>query len=167
MIVSGLDRYLRIALFVLVAGAAVSFAARTLPHAPHLDTAGRPAAAIARRAADAGTLILDQLDQARAEAQEAALLRQAAAADGASAAVRAAAVRALDALVQNEARERAVMQALAEQGFGPTLVTLSAGHALVAVSALRLDPDQLDRIGADLWSLAHVTPEDVVVRPGV
>jgi hypothetical protein len=168
---SPLERLLRLALFVLLAAGSLTFVLQARPRTPHLDGAAPPpprGARVGGRAAatsGAGQVVLDQLAQARAEAQEEQLLLEALGRPHLGTAGRARAEEALLALERSLRQEGAVGQLLAAQGLGPALVTITGGRAVVVVPQARLSPAQLERIGQDLWRLAAIPPQNLVVKP--
>lgn len=167
MIVNRLDRWLRLALFVLIAGGALSFVLTSPARTPYVKSSkpsGRASQNKDLRAA-ANSIVLGQLTQARAEAQEETALLSTLRAPRLSPHERAEVTRALIGLEADIRAESAITQTLAFDGLGAALVTVHGKTASIVVDEAHLTPIQLDRIGFAVERLAGIAPEAVTVRP--
>lgn len=160
-----LGRLWRLVLFAAVAVGAVAFVAgtrgrelRPVPQAVARNTRNGTAAS-------GGYYILFRLARARAEAQEESVLRTVAAAAGASAADRARAGADLEAVARAAREESEIESVLRGQGFAQSAVVISNGGAVVVVPAKGMTVGAARRIGIDLWNLAGIAPERVLIRP--
>ena len=158
-----LGRLWRLALFLAVAGGAALFVVRT--RSVELGPAPQAAATRSPAAGQGGYYILFRLSRARAEAQEESVLRTVLADPGATAADRERASTELAAVARDAREESEVESVLAGQGFPRSAVVISNAHALVVVPARGMDLGAARRIGTDLWNLAGVAPEHVLIRP--
>jgi hypothetical protein len=125
-----------------------------------------PSARAGASTADAGGYyILFNLARARAEAAEEAVLRTIIDAHDVSAEDRDKAGTEL-ALIAERAREEAEIESvLAGQGLPESAVVISGTGAMVVVPARAMSAAVARRIGTDLWNLAGVSPEHVLIRP--
>jgi hypothetical protein len=112
-----------------------------------------------------GYYILFRLAQQRAEAQERETLQHLLGTAGLSAQARARVAQQLAALAAASREETEVEGLLASQGIGESAVVISHGQAMVVVPAKGMSPNWAARIGTDLWHLAGIPPQDVLIRP--
>ncbi len=158
-----LGRLLRLLLFALVAAAAVAFVVRT--RGRELGPVPQVAAPKTTSASSGGYYILFRLARKRAEAQEEALLRTIAQNTQVSANDRERAAVDLTAVARAAREETEVESVLAGQGFANSAVVISGGGAMVVVPAAAMSVNAARRIGTDLWNLAGIAPEHVLIRP--
>lgn len=164
-----LGRAVRLAVFGAVVVGAVAFVLRT--RTQELAVSGAPTrtsankAQASRNARAAGYYILFRLARQRAEAQEEALMRGILADRGLTTAEHDRAAADLAAIGTAARQEVEVEQILASQGFGQSAVVVSGGQAMVVVPAARMNDAAARRIGTDLWHLAGIAPEKVLIRP--
>lgn len=177
---------IRLTLFAAIAAGAVSFVVHSrIPEMATLGTgsgkttaritagtktrAGTvPTSAASQQAAEAsvyGYYILSRLSRQRAEAQEIDTLREIADNRSLSAKARAAAAANLDAVARWEREETEIETLLASQGFPQSVVVISNARAVVVVPANGLTAQKAARIGTDVWNLANIPPEEVIVQP--
>lgn|GEM_PF-5431788 len=158
----------RLALFGVVAAGAVAFVIRT--RGPEMLSAPLtpPAKTKATNAASAdGYFILFRLARQRAEAAEESLLRGILTSAKASPKAQDEAGATLSAVLQAAREEVEVEHVLTSQGFPQSAVVISNGQAMVVVPQNRMNDAAAARIGTDLWHLAGIEPEEVLIRPHV
>lgn len=158
-----LGRAVRLAVFGAVVVGAVTFVLHT--RGTEIAVSGTPRATAGAGANQAGYYILFRLARQRAEAQEEALMRGVVANRALSSAEHARAVADLTSLATDAREEVEVEQVLASQGIGQSVVVLSNGQAMVVVPKSDMSVGMAVRIGTDLWHLAGVAPEHVLIRP--
>jgi hypothetical protein len=174
-----IGRMARLALFAAVAGGAIAFVLYTRgnelgPPPQNTTTSQKSASQTTRQSTSAttsestsqgGYYILFRLARQRAEAQEEAVLRTIVSDAEASASDRAKASDELEALARAAREEGEVESILASQGFPSSAVVISNGSAMVIVPAAQMSDSTAARIGTDLWNLADIPPEQVLIRP--
>lgn len=168
----------RLTIFAAVAAGAVSFVMRSrLPEVATLGSAvpvtgsspkGRtvsgPSAAAAAQSVY-GYYILSRLGRQRAEAQEIATLRTVANDSHLTAKTRADAASTLDLVARWGREEVEIETLLASQGFPQSVVFISNDRATVVVPVKGLDAEKAAQIGTDVWNMANIPPQEVLVQP--
>lgn len=112
-----------------------------------------------------GYYILSRLARARAEAQEIATLRSVADDPRLSLQARAQAAANLDLVAKWAREETEIETLLASQGFPESVVVISNARAMVVVPAQGMTAEKAARIGTDVWNLANIPPQEVLVEP--
>ncbi len=170
---------LRLTLFAMIAAGAVAFVMRTrLPEVTAFGTgkivhgvtssAGTAKTSQAEtQAQDAlyGYYILSRLARTRAEAQEITTLRSMATNPRLSAKARVQAAANLDLVARWQREETEIETLLASQGFPESVVVISNSRAMVVVPEKGLNVGKVARIGTDVWNLANIPPQEVLVEP--
>lgn len=160
-----LGRLWRLVLFAALAAAALSFVVRTRGRELRPVPEAVAPRSTQSTVASGGYYILFRLARQRAEAQEESVLRTVAADAHASATDRARASADLEAVARAAREESEIESVLRGQGFSQSAVVISNGGAVVVVPAKAMTVGAAQRIGVDLWNLAGIAPERVLIRP--
>ena len=160
-----LGRAVRLAVFGAVVAGAVTFVLHT--RKTELEVSGTPSASTpaANPTSADGYYILFRLSRQRAEAQEEALMRGILANRSLPAPEHTRAARELAAVATAAREETEVEQLLASQGFPQSAVVLSNRQAMVVVPQKGMNDAKAQEIGTDLWHLAGIEPQNVLIRP--
>ena len=153
---------LRLVLFAAIAAGAGAFVLRT--RGQELGPTPQ-AASHAQSAGPSAYYINFRLARARSEAAEESVLRTILADSRAPAAARAKAEAELAAVAQAAREETEIESVLSGQGFRRSAVVISGTSAMVVVPARAMSLRAAARIGTDLWNLAGVEPQNVLIRP--
>lgn len=157
-------RGLRLAVFGAVVVGAVAFVLHT--RKTELEVSGTPRLSTTnKQAAVQGYYILFRLSRQRAEAQEEALMRGILANRSLPAADHVRAAKDLATIATDAREETEVEQLLASQGFPQSAVVLSNRQAMVVVPQSGMNDSKALQIGTDLWHLAGIEPQNVLIRP--